>query len=387
MNTSHSRLYLHWSFIQPTIEQLEPNLTVASLRADPSLVYEWAATVPNWSVHDQAVAALVIANITPIGEVGEGTIGGLPLYNGKTADPSIIGADLYLAYMYRYSRAVVNRFKAHIGIWQIENELNEAYLSMFSEQRFLHPVHTPWGNWTFLTTLLGTLRDAVKDEQGTGLVLQNLHSDISEHVHEELRLPGYFLDAAVQWQSLLDIVAFDAYPNYYGAMPILASVVGNRTNALRQVLPAHVPVLLMETGYPVMQPNLTDLPAVTNFTEANQGAYAYEAAKGVYENGGMGFLFFKVEPDTGMSPPPGGFTLADIELLDTIALLYNEQKVSIMIAYLLQHGSVEEIITRLQYFVNYDQAWGAIRADGSYRPAVAALKFAFDAICDVNTGV
>jgi hypothetical protein len=131
-----------------------------------------------------------------------------------------------------------------------------------------------------------------------------------------------------------------------------------------------------------MESNLTELPAVTNFTDANQGTYAFEAAKGVYENGGAGFLYFKVEPNAGMSPPPGGFTAADIELLDTIALLYNEQKIPIIIHYLLQHGSVEELITRLQYFVNYDQAWGAMRNDGSYRPAVAALKFVFDAVCN-----
>lgn len=107
MNSSHTRLYLHWKYMQPALPAIEPNLSVALLRARPDLVYQWAATVPNWSLLDAAVARVHSAQVTIIGEVGEGTIEALPalpaaLYPKSTpADPSILGTELYLAYIYR----------------------------------------------------------------------------------------------------------------------------------------------------------------------------------------------------------------------------------------------------------------------------------------------
>ena len=81
-----------------------------------------------------------VLKITPIIEVFEGTTYGLPNYineKGESVmfDPNNVGAQVYQAYMYRYTRALVRRYiqkyPGKIFFYQIENELNEAYLAGF----------------------------------------------------------------------------------------------------------------------------------------------------------------------------------------------------------------------------------------------------------------
>lgn len=149
----------------------------------------------NWHVTDSRVLDYVNAGIVPIIEVSEGTTNGLPTYKGEVADPNVIGADLYLAYQYRFARAAVNRYKKYCYLYQIENELNEAWLAGFAGQRRLD-LGGYWRNTTFTTQLLSVLNSAVKDEQPEAWTTTNLHTDIPEFVHQALSLPGYFVDAA-----------------------------------------------------------------------------------------------------------------------------------------------------------------------------------------------
>jgi hypothetical protein len=166
---------------------------VAGLRQNTSWIEPFIASVGSgWNFVDSQVQLLLSANITPIIEIGEGTLWCLPSYtpsasdpkpnqprnaNEHTAsntdgsndfdarlqralelliasssmrlpashpshhrqasaassstpfDPNIVGEQTYLAYIYRYARAAVHRYKAMVNIWQIENELNEAYLT------------------------------------------------------------------------------------------------------------------------------------------------------------------------------------------------------------------------------------------------------------------
>jgi hypothetical protein len=74
---------------------------------------------------------------------------------GNPADPNLIGVDLYLAYQYRFARAAVKRYKSVTKLWQIENELNEAFLACLAGQRYLNlSSANVWKQMDFLTTLL-----------------------------------------------------------------------------------------------------------------------------------------------------------------------------------------------------------------------------------------
>src|SRR3989338_6564073 len=90
-----------------------------------------------------------------------------------------------------------------------------------------------WFNWSFLTQSLATLRQAVKDESGGEqnspvLVTQNLHTDIPEFIHNILNLKGFYVQAAQDWNNLVDIWALDAYPNMIIASPMRAYKIQER---------------------------------------------------------------------------------------------------------------------------------------------------------------
>lgn len=147
---THARTYVQWAYVQPELKTLEPDLRVDALRANPALIDAWAATV-DWTGMDHNLQLMRSNNITLIVEVGEGTIGCLPKYNGSRADPNIIGRDLYLAYQYRFSRAAVRRYKSVCRLWQTENELNEAWLSSIGNSQRLFHLGGAWKDWGFLT--------------------------------------------------------------------------------------------------------------------------------------------------------------------------------------------------------------------------------------------
>lgn len=95
-------------------------------------------------------------------------------------------------------------------MWQTENELNEAWLAAFSGQR-REDISGAWRKWSFLTTLLSTLRAAVKDEDPNGMTTMNFHTDIPKIAHDALFLKGFYLDAVEDWYSMMDLISFDAF--------------------------------------------------------------------------------------------------------------------------------------------------------------------------------
>lgn len=125
---THVRVYLLWRYVQGTVHGPLENITVAGLRKNASMVYSWAA-MQDWSELDRRMSFYANSSIQVIGEVTEGTSSGLPNYNGTFFDPNVVGQDVYLAYVYRAARATVNRYKNRISLWQIENELNEAWIA------------------------------------------------------------------------------------------------------------------------------------------------------------------------------------------------------------------------------------------------------------------
>jgi hypothetical protein len=379
VGATHVRRYIMWGDFEPILHTLDHNLTVAALKADPQrLIYDYGNTL-NWAYGDAQVQNTVAQNITPIVELSEGTHFGLPHYSGTYADPSVIGISLYLAYQYRFCRAAVHRYKSMgVKLYQIENELNEALLSGFDGQRLVSFV---WGNWTFLTELLSVLRDAVKDEDATALVTTNLHTDVPLVVHQLLDLPGYYLSALANWSHLLDVISLDAYPNMLVASPIGFTNVSDRVAAAMSVVAGtNKSVFIMETGYPVNADNNThNVPSVFNFTVDAQAAYAAGVVKAVRDAGGTGVLYFKFTESLGMQAPPGGYTAEDASFFHELQQFLWTNSIESIIAWILEPGSLEELLTRASFFMSQPDknGWGAFRLDGTPRPIVAALKQAF----------
>lgn len=230
VHATHCRRYIFWRHFEHELKELNTSLSVEAIRQHPDQeVYQWSQTHIDWSSADRQIADLHAVGVEPVIEVGEGTHYGLPKYNGTLADPGVIGMDLYLAYQYRFTRAVAHRYrKRGVQLFQIENELNEALLAGVYGQRLMTK---PWGNWTFLTELLATLRQAVKDEDPSLQVTMNFHTDVPKIAHTLLHLPGFYLDAVRDWAPLLDVISYDAYPNMYVASPSLGHLVGRRLEA------------------------------------------------------------------------------------------------------------------------------------------------------------
>ncbi len=378
LNATYVRRYVFWNGVEPELKHLDETLSVEKLRRNPkTLIYDWADSL-HWGWADDQVHSLVKAGLEPLIEIGEGTFYGLPKYNGTLADPSVIGIDLYLAYQYRFCRAAVRRYKAHCKLWQIENELNEAFLSGFFGQRLIAPV---WGNWSFLTQLLSTIKQAVHDEDASAKVTMNFHTDVPKLVHELLHLQGYYLDAVADWKDLLNVISLDAYPNMYISDPTRGTIVGSRVGEVVRQLNNTKPVFIMETGYPVDAPSNHPNVSVLNFSYANQAAYIDISFDSVVKEGGCGYLFFKMTPTPGITAPPGGYTPQDESMMREIRNFLETGDTAKLIAWLLGPGDLNEVLTRASYFLHLaHEGWGIIDGSGNPLPGYWALKGKFSNI-------
>jgi hypothetical protein len=278
-------VYLLWRYVQRRVEPPLENITVWWLRANPGAVAAWAAT-QDWTETDRRLSLYANSSITIIGEVTEGTVMGLPNFGDSVFDPNVVGEDVYLAYVYRAARATVSRYKQRVHMWQIENELNEAFLASLGGQRRFQLLGSAWRKWDFLSALLWTCRMAVKDEDPAALVTMNFHTDVAEWVHDALALPGYFEKAVADWHDLLDVISIDAYPNAFVSSPCESAIVAQRVSASIAASKG-MPVFVMEWNYPVAAPS-NQLPDVANFSDSRQVACINATFKAVKAAGGAG---------------------------------------------------------------------------------------------------
>lgn len=375
LTATHARRYIFWNSLEPTLVAIDLNLTVEMLKANPSLIYKWANTSANWAYGDAQVNSLLSIGATPVIEIGEGTHYGIPKFNGTLADPSVIGVESYLAYQYRACRATVNRYKQHVSLWQIENELNEAFLAGIYGQRMFSAL---WGNWTFLTQLLAVLRDAVKDEDPTANVTMNIHTDVPEFLHQLLHLKGYYLDAVTAWAPLLDVISIDCYPNMYVAYPSLAQQISDRISLI-QPLVGQKGVFVMETGYPINEPS-DNASYPFNFTTSMQAQYAAEAALATKQAGGVGFFYFMMQPQPGMVPPPGGYTADDASFFEALKALLLTNDMWAFVKWLLDPPlHIKEVWDRAAIFMAAPDngGWGILDMQLNPRPAYFSLQKVF----------
>ena len=378
LGASHSREYCLWAYVQPTLTSIESNLTVEMLRAQPSLISDWSSTL-DWSPVDQRVGLLVNASINVVLECGEGTTNGMPKYQGHAISPSTVGTELYLAFQYRFCRACAMRYghgSSAVALWQVENELNEAYLAALGGQR---PASPQWKNWTFVTDLLQTMAQSVRDELPNSPITTNLHSDVPDSVHKLLSLPGYYVDAAKEWNSLIDIMSLDAYPNYFVPHPDLSAVVGQRVANVKAVIPSSMQVFVMETGFTVMNATAPQqVPDIFNYSEALQAQYYTDVVASVAANGGVGVFAFLLTAQTGLVVPSGGYTEQDISAFTMLSQLVQTDDPLPAIKWVLEPGNIHYCLTRFPKLIEeVGQGWGLLTPDYQPRQAFYALKQAF----------
>jgi hypothetical protein len=386
-HVTHVRRYAMWSFIEPTISSVNFTVTVQDLQQNPDgLIYQWAEGL-NWKLLDDYMETLLAIGIIPVPELTEGTVYGQPKYNGALFDPSTVGIPTYLAYQYRWTRACVHRFKTkypNITLYQIENELNEAFLEGLAGQRTISFI---WANWTFLTEYLGVLRAAVKDEDPHALVTMNFQTDAPESLHAMLNLPGYYVDAIANWSSLLDVISIDSYPNMFIATPIRADVVGEHVRKSREAS-GGMEVFVMETGYPVLAdgqttfPNGSSLPPELLFSEHQQAAYVEGVVQAVKDNGGSGLFYFKFGPTNGMSAPTGGYTVLDESMFIEIREFLTTQNTTQLIDWALgdKGANLVELLSRAFFFAtraDHEGGWGLLGPDYHPRLGYDAIQRAF----------
>jgi hypothetical protein len=298
----------------------------------------------------------------------------LPLYRGAPASPDAIGRELYLGHLYLHVRAVVERYDgdgyldapgiAPVRRWQLENELNEAFLTAlwgWRQPSFEAAPGSAWQDWDFLTRLLDTLVDAVKSSDPGAVTAVNFHTDVSDSLSTALGKKTW-RQAIAAWSGKIDIVGVDVYPNYYRAQPVRGNVVGERVSeALR--LGGGKPVMVLEAGYP-------SGPSVEGFDEASQDAFIRAAYASAVSAGARGYFHFgsvtRESHDALVTP----LDLANLEL---VAAAYDGQDASALIAfYLTQTAYIKgHFVKVLQAVEGY---WGLVRADGSRKPAWGTVQ-------------
>ncbi len=377
VGAKYLRPTLSWRVVEPTVTQ--QGLTLDAVRSDPTLVSQWSAS-RNWSSFDQRLGAIDAAGLVPIPIIGHGYTTTLPLLGGQPAAPDVLGREEYLARQYLFTRAVVERYDGdgvddvpsglRIALWQTENELNQAFFTAIFGWRhppLLGAFGSAWADWDYVTRILQTLRLAVKDADPTALTTMNFHTDVHPGLNEFFGQPGWLM-AVRLWRDQMDVVSFDAYPNYYRAAPPDGAAVGVRARGVAAQACGR-PLLVMETGYPTG-------PAEAGFDEAKQAQFVRDAFDSSVAAGVRGFFLFGArtsEMHTGTITPfdlqQVAYLAGFIETGDAAALL---QYAFANLAYV--QNQLAQVVQSVEGY------WGLYRADGSEKPALQVMRDIGDAL-------
>lgn len=377
VGAKYLRPTLSWRAIEPAVEPT--GLTVDAVRADPVLVSQYLAS-HDWTSFDDRLGAIASAGLVPVPIVGHGYTGTLPLRDGTPAAPDVLGREEYLARQYLFTRAVVERYDGdgvddsplglRIPLWQTENELNQAFFTAIFGWR--HPAYfealgSAWYDFDYLTRLLHTLRQAVKDADPTALTTMNFHSDVHPDLNLYFRQPGW-LSAIVLWRTEMDVVSFDAYPNYYRSTPPSGAAVGERA-AQVATLTCGMPVVVMETGYP-------SAPEEAGFDEEKQARFIRDAFDSAVAAGVRGFFFFGARtPETHAAT----ITPEDLVAIDQLAGWIETGDAASLLSYAIANaaylqGHLAQVVQAVEGH------WGLYRADGTEKPGLDVLRDIGDAL-------
>jgi len=272
----------------------DPTLSLAEVLNNATAVDEYIDMI-DWTGIDNRLRPYVDAGIQLFPIIGHGFTSTHAWIEGERASPDRIGRDTYLAYMYLYTRATVERFDGDgykdaegivIKFWQTENELNQALMTAawgWRTPEWLDALFSAWADWDFCTELLATLYKAVHDADPEAISTQNIHTDIHPNLSHLIFQPSW-IEAATLWRDHMDLIGFDAYPNYYISEPVMGDLIGDRVRTLQEAS-CGKPVIGMELGYPTG-------PEELGYSWENQAQYIDDAFHTALEAGVVGYFQF-----------------------------------------------------------------------------------------------
>ena len=311
LGADFGRFWLDWSKIQATAFRFDPATqelvwennsaysypSLESIAGSSGLIDEYAGHL-TWTEFDTFVQSLIQARIAPLPLIADATTAPLapgtqariaPEDEGWTDSACIlgtcvdyvgIGREAYLAQAYLHAAALARRYRDRIGVWNLENELNWAYVHTgVAGWR----VGSAWSDPEFCRRLLKTLADGIKAGNPSALATMNFN------IHD----PAY-LQKIGDWADPLDLIGLGAYPNYLFATPIMSSLLSDAIQNVKAL--ATKPVLVLETGYP-------SGPAAKGYSENLQVQYLNESIRFTEENGGAGYFYFHLEDPPGAPDP------------------------------------------------------------------------------------
>jgi len=355
------RTQVTWRSVEPVVTNR--GLSVEDVDNNPGLVAEYIQGC-DWSVPDTLIGGILQAGLKPLVIVGHGYAGTLPEFQGARLTPDRIGRENYLGQIYLFARAVVERYNGDgeldapggqvVRFWQLENELNQAFLTAvwgWREPSFLDAFGSAWQDWSFLTRLLEALSAAVRVEDASAWTTVNFHTDVPAEINRGFSLPSWE-NAIRQWVSHVDIIGLDAYPNYYVPQPVRGERLTERVASASE-MGCGKPVVVVETGYPTG-------PAERGYTEQGQAEYIREAYDASVAGGARGFFLFGVKTGESHSVEITPEDLANIEYLGD---LYEQGAFAELLAFALANAEYLEahFADVLQTVEPY---WGLVRSDG-----------------------
>ena len=321
-----------------TPEVVEPGLRLRDVAGNEARVRELSRHC-DWSRSDRRIADRLAHGLRPIPIVGHGYKQFYARVHGKPATPDRLGRDHYLAQMYWSVRATVERYDGDgiddapgglvIKVWQLENELNQAGLTAawgWREPAGVAGLDSAWSDWRFLTRLLETLHRAVKDADPEALTFMNFHTDVPAKISRIGGAPGW-LEAVRQWRDDMEIIGFDAYPNYYVADPVRGKQVGEVVRMIREAAPG-MPVWGVEIDYPAG-------PAERGFSPEKQAQFLRESYVAARAEGAGGYFKFCVI-DRGVEVAK--ITPADVAALNKVVPLWEQGRVGALLGWARWNG-------------------------------------------------
>lgn len=171
------------------------------------------------------------------------------------------GPEDYLRRVRVHARVLVKHYRGTIRTWQIENEPN--WWVMHEAGGWRSGASWMEGN-AFREDLLGTLNQAVHEEDSDARTMVNLEADEGK------------LDAS-KYVKFCDVIGLDFYPNYRASEPVDPSVIKRAQGVAREL---GKPVMIAETGYP-------SGPTVLGYTKEKQAEYVGKAIREAYSLDGV----------------------------------------------------------------------------------------------------
>jgi len=364
------RVSIAWKDLYPEIEKPFPQLSEVFGNA---LAVEHFSRGADWSEVDRRLRLRLDNGITPIPIVGSGWHSSYPMYKGKKAHPEAIGEDHYLAFVYLCTRASVERYDGDgymdapgivIKVWQTENELNQAGLTAgwgWRDPTWLKGLNSCWNDWDFLTRLMELLYQAAHHADPEAITYMNFHTDIHPRLNRMLRQPDWET-AVVRWKDYMDIIGFDAYPNYYTPEPVRGDLVAERARRIAELAPGKK-VWVIETDYPYA-------PLLRGFTPEKQAEFLRESYESCRAAGVDGYFKFRVVDDRAFAVD---ITERDLENLEKVVPLYQEGRVWRLLLWALPRAYYVKNHF-LDVMKSVEGNWGVVGHDGKELPAYAVLE-------------